>query len=252
MAPSVLLPAGPPPGFPQCRRCPYVQVGPASICVRCARRAFELIGADACPICSQQLNSDGRCPNQLCRDPGRRISRIHAVAYWSGPLRRIIYDYKYEGATGWSGVFGRLVLGWLELQAREQPPDLIVANPTFTGPGGRPFAHTEAVLWKAAAEDRSARWAFDLDWPLAIVKVGATAPSASETADGKLAAARELRDALRIPDVSRIEGRRILVYDDVCTTGSQLDMVAACLLDEGRAAEVQGLVLARAPCRSHT
>jgi len=153
MAPSVLLPAGPPPGFPQCSRCPYVRTGPAAICVACARRAFDAIGTDACPVCSQQLNADGRCRNQLCHDPGRRISRIHAVAYWSGPLRRIIYDYKYEGATAWSGVFGRLLLGWLELHARDQPPHLIVANPTFTGPGGRRFAHVEGVLWKAAAED---------------------------------------------------------------------------------------------------
>ena len=86
MAPSALLPAGPPPGFPQCIRCPYVRTGPAAICVVCARRTFEAIGADACPICSQQLGSDGSCPNELCHDPGRRISRIHAVAYQSGPL----------------------------------------------------------------------------------------------------------------------------------------------------------------------
>jgi hypothetical protein len=38
----------------------------------------------------------------------------------------------------------------------------------------------------------------------------------------------------------------------VCTTASQLDMIAGCLLDEGRAAEVEGLVLARAPWRRHT
>ena len=252
MAPSALLPAGPPPGFPQCIRCPYVRTGPAAICVVCARRTFEAIGADACPICSQQLGSDGSCPNELCHDPGRRISRIHAVAYQLGPLRRIINNYKYEGSTGWSGVFGRLVLGWLELHARDRPPDLIIANPTFTGPGGRSFGHTEAVLWKAAGEDVLARWPFDLMRPPALIKAGPTAPSAAATARAKLAAAHELRAALRIPDVSRIEGRRILVYDDVCTTASQLDMIAGCLLDEGRAAEVEGLVLARAPWRRHT
>jgi predicted amidophosphoribosyltransferase len=220
--------------------------------VVCARRSFDAIGPDACPVCSQQLDSAGRCPNGLCADPGRRISRVHAVAYETGPLRQIIIDYKYEGLTSWAGVLGRLVLGWLELHAREHKPDLIVANPTFTSPGERPFGHTEAVLWKAAAEDGQARWEFDLMRPPAIVKVRPTTPSAGASAQGKLAAARELRDALRIPDVTRIEGRRILVYDDVCTTGSQLDEVAACLLDEGRAAEVQGLVLARAPWRGRT
>jgi len=252
MAPSALLPAGPPPGFPHCGRCPYRPAGPAAVCVACARRTFDQIGADACPVCSQRLNSDGRCPNGLCADPRRRISRIHAIGYETGALRQIIIDYKYEGSVSWAGVFGRLVLGWLELHARDQRPDLIVANPTFTGPGGRPFAHTEAVLWKAAAEDTLARWEFDLMRPPAIVKLRPTSSSADTTAQEKQAAALELRDALRIPDVTRIVGRRVLVYDDVCTTGHQLDEIAARLLDEGRAAAVEGLVLARAPWKQRT
>jgi predicted amidophosphoribosyltransferase len=252
MAPSALLPAGPPPGFPQCVRCPYVRTGPAAICVVCARRTFEAIATDACPICSQLPTAGGNCPNELCHDPGRRISRIHAIAYQSGELRRIINNYKYEGSTAWSGVFGRLVLGWLELQARDRPPDLIVANPTYVGPGGRPFGHTESVLWKAAAEDATARWQFDLMRPPALVKVRPSSTSASGTAEAKLAAARELRDGLQISDVSRIEGRRILVYDDVCTTGSQLDVIAEILLDQGRAAQVEGLVLARARWRQRS
>jgi predicted amidophosphoribosyltransferase len=252
MAPSVLLPAGPPPGFPGCGRCPYVRTGPAAVCVVCARRTFEAIGDGACPVCSQQLNSDGRCPNGLCADPGRRISRIHAIAYETGSLRQVIINYKYEGSTSWAGVFGRLVLGWLELHVRDRPPDLIVANPTFTGAGGRPFGHTEAVLFKAAGEDALARWEFDLMRPPAIVKLRPTSTSAGTPAQEKEAAAAELRQALRIPDATRTEGRRILVYDDVCTTGSQLDVVAACLLDEGRAAEVEGLVLARAPWKQRS
>jgi predicted amidophosphoribosyltransferase len=252
MPPSALLPAGPPPGFPRCARCPYVRTGPARICVLCARRTFEDIAADACPVCSQMLDADGSCPNWLCTDPGRRISRIHAIAYQSGPLRRVISTYKYDGARAWALIFGRLVLGWLELHARGAPPDLIVVNPAYTGPGGRPFAHTGTVLRVAAQEDTIRRWPFDLGQPPAIIKTRATAKSASATAKAKLAAARELRSALVIPDIARTTGRRILVYDDVCTTASQLDAVAECLLDDGRALAVEGLVLARAPWRRQT
>ena len=252
MAPSALLPAGLPPGFPQCRRCPYVRTGPAVICVVCARRTFEDIAADACPVCSQMLDADGSCPNWLCADPGRRISRIHAIAYQSGPLRRVINAYKYEGARAWALIFGRLVLGWLEQHARTAPPDLIVVNPTFTGPGGRAFGHAEAVLRAAAREDMLRRWPFDPGDPPAIVKTRGTAMSASATAKAKRAAARELRSALAIPDVTRTARRRILVYDDVCTTASQLDVVAESLLDDGHAARVEGLVLARAPWRRRT
>jgi predicted amidophosphoribosyltransferase len=38
-----------------------------------------------------------------------------------------------------------------------------------------------------------------------------------------------------------------MVYDDVCTTGWQLATVARYLADEGGAAAVYGLVLARTP-----
>ncbi len=252
MPPSALLPAGPPPGFPRCGRCPYVRTGPARICVVCARRTFEAIAAEACPVCGQMLDADGSCPNWLCADPGRRISRVHAIAYQSGPLRRVINNYKYDGARAWALIFGRLVLGWLELHARTAPPDLIVVNPTYTGPGGRPFAHAETVLTVAAQEDTMRRWPFGLGHPPAIVKTRATARSASATAKAKRAAAGELRSALMIPDISRTAGRRILVFDDVCTTASQLDAVAECLLDDGRAVAVEGLVLARAPWRRRT
>jgi predicted amidophosphoribosyltransferase len=43
--------------------------------------------------------------------------------------------------------------------------------------------------------------------------------------------------------------KTVLVIEDVCTTGTQLDAVAGVLLDQGRAARVEGVVLARAPWR---
>jgi predicted amidophosphoribosyltransferase len=243
------LPAGPPLGFPQCPQCPYRQTGPARICVTCAGQSLDYIAEDACPICCQKLTSDGSCPNWLCSDSRRRISRIYAVAYLSGSLRNKVARYKYEGAYGWSLIFGRLLLGWLEQHATIERPELIVANPTYAGPGEQGLAHTERVLDVAAREDILGTWPLDTATPRAIVKDRATAKSARNTAPAKRAAARELRSALRIPDPARTSGQNILIYDDVCTTGSQLDTVAACLLDDGHAAHVEAIVLARTPWR---
>jgi predicted amidophosphoribosyltransferase len=249
---SARLPAGPPPGFPGCPKCPYVHTGPARICVACAGRTFEMIPRDACPLCSQLLDTDGTCPNWLCSDSARRISRIHAISYQSGALRHVISRYKYDAKHGWALIFGRLVLGWLEAYGGASPPGLIVANPTYVSPGGRSFGHTELVLDVAAREDARRAWPFDVASPRAIVKTRATSQSASATATAKRAAAAELRQALAIPDPSRTAGRRILVYDDVCTTASQLNAVADCLLADGQAAHVEALVLARAPWRRRT
>lgn len=239
------LPAGPPLGVPRCRQCPYRRQGPARICVPRARKTLEGIAPRSCGVCSQRLRDDGSCPNWLCTDPRRRISRIHAIAYLSGSLRNKIHRYKYEGASGWSLIFARLLLGWSE-QSPASSPDLIVANPTFVVAGQAGFAHTELILDVAAREDILGRWPFDTGHPRCIVKIRATPKSARNAAPAKRAAARELRAALRIPDPSRTSGRRVLIYDDVCTTGSQLDAVAACLLDDGHACHVEAITLARA------
>lgn len=249
MSPAAVLPAGPPLGFPRCQKCPYVRVGPARICVGCARASLEPIALRACPVCSQMLAAGGSCPNWLCNDPGRRIARIDAIAYSSGELKQKIHRYKYDGKTGWALIFGRLLLGWLDGHAAADPPGLIVANPTYLAPGGARVGHIEAIIRSAANEDLLRRWPFDIGAPAAIVKAQPTPQSAGIAAVEKRAAGRTLRSILQIPDPARTAGRKIIVFDDVCTTGSQLDAVASCLLDHGGAAQVSGLVLARAPWR---
>jgi predicted amidophosphoribosyltransferase len=241
-------PAWPPLGFPQCPQCSYLRTGPPHTCLDCAGRTFEHIAEGACPVCSQMLDG-GDCPNWLCTDPERRISKIDAIAYLSGALRDKVHRYKYEGMWGWSIIFGRLLLSWLERNARTNRPDIILANPTYTGEGGAPFGHTERVLEKAANEDLLGTWPFDVGTPSRLIKTAATDKSAGNHAPVKREAGRRLRGFLRLEDPDCVRGRRVLVYDDVCTTGSQLDAIAGYLVDVGGAAEVRGIVLARAPWR---
>jgi predicted amidophosphoribosyltransferase len=203
-------------------------------------------GPGSCVICAQSLEPDGSCPNELCRSASRRIGRIHAIGYQTGSLRRAINNYKYRGSRDLDVVLARILLTWLDEHMAAQPPGLIVANPSCAGPGGQQFAHTEAVLAAAARADPGNRWPVD---PAAIIKTQPTLKSADGQAWSKRVSGSELRDALRVPDPARTTGRFVLVYDDVCTTGAQLDAVAAVLLDEGRAARVEGVVLARAMWR---
>jgi predicted amidophosphoribosyltransferase len=239
--------------FPGCRGCEHFTAAPAQLCFSCARPQLQL-AASGCPVCCQLLDGNGRCPNDLCRNARRRIGRIHAVAYHAGALRTVINDYKYRGAAQWPVILGRLLLAWLDESMAADRPDLIVANPSFVGVGGQLFAHTEAVLAAAAAQDAArtgaaARWPFDPGRPGAIVKTAATLRSADAAAWYKSFTAADLRGVLAIPDPARTAGKFVLVYDDICTTGRQLDTVAAALLDDGGAARVEGVVLARAPWR---
>src|SRR5215469_17877596 len=232
--------------FPCCHGCGNFSGGPARTCLTCASRQLSRPGTDACDVCSQRLEAGGGCPNELCRSPSRRISKIHAIGYQSGPLRSVINAYKYRGTRSWSVVLGRLLLGWLEETMTGDPPGLIVVNPGYAGPGGDDFTHAESVLAAAARADARGSWRFDTLSPRAVVKTKPTLKSADAQAWSKRASGNELRSALRVPDPVRIAGQFILVFDDICTTGTQLDAVAGCLLDEGRASRVEGVVLARA------
>lgn len=244
------LPAGEPPGFPNCAGCPYLRTGPARICVSCAGRTLDAVAPGACPACSQARKDGAPCRNPLCADPRRRIERIDAIAYLSGPLRSKIFQYKYHGAAWWSLVFGRLLTGWLEARAGDGDwADLIVANPTYLAPRVPGPGHIEKIIRSTVKEAPRGRWPFDINEPAAVIKTQETLKSSGQDTSVKRLAGADLRGALKIPDPGRTRGRKILIFDDVCTTGSQLDAVAACLLDEGGAAGVRAVVLARAAWR---
>jgi predicted amidophosphoribosyltransferase len=238
--PALELPTA---GFPDCPGCAYFRTGPVSVCTSCAGPELVPPGPGSCVVCAQRLGPDGSCPNELCRSPRRHIEKIHAIGYQSGSLRRAINNYKYRGARELSVVFGRLLLAWLERHMAADPPGLIVVNPSFVGPGGQQFPHTEAVLAAAAQADPGNRWPFDSG---AILKTQPTLKSADGQAWSKRVSGNELRDALRVRDPDRTAGQFVLVYDDVCTTGTQLDAVAGCLIDQGGTARVEAVVLARA------
>lgn len=166
----------------------------------------------------------------------------------TGAIEAMIKRYKYEGRLGWATIFGRLIVGYLSAMREPGEVDLVVANPTYPPDVA---GHTERVLDAAAREDVLGSWCWDTANPRALIKVAATPRSAGQTKtyDQAIRAADALAEVLVIPDRTRTAGRRILVYDDICTTGLQLDRVARVLKQAGHASHVEGLVLARTPWR---
>jgi predicted amidophosphoribosyltransferase len=139
------LPLGEYAGFPNCPNCPYLAGGPMAVCRQCASETLEPLSEDHCPICSQALDPiTGRCRNVgLCRDTGRSIQRIDAIAVYSGALASAIQRLKYGSRIGWARIFGRLVMGHLEATTWPGEFDLILPNPTWCGLSGSAVPHTE-------------------------------------------------------------------------------------------------------------
>jgi predicted amidophosphoribosyltransferase len=162
----------------------------------------------------------------------------------TGPLRAAIDRYKVEGKRAWAGIFGRVLLGYLNAHdAVFERYDLIVPSPTWVGEGGRAFDHTGLVVETAIAED-DGRWPFHIG---VVQKTAATVPFRGKTWQRRYAIAEnELKPALCVPDPALVHGKRVLLYDDVYTEGLTLREVARSLREAG-AVEVSEIVLARQP-----
>ena len=241
-----------PPGFGQCQRCAYRRSGSVEICFTCASRYTDLPPPARCALCSHPLETrDARCGNPICNwEPvDRWYGRVRAIALDSGPMHRVIRRYKYEEKTAWARILARVILGYLEEHAEEfRNYDALIPMPAFTGHGAhRSWSHIDHIVQHTDIEDPHG-WPFRPDRAL-IVKTAET-----ETMSGKIwqrrhdIASKQLRAALQIPDPATVSGQRVLVIDDVFTTGHDMLEVARALRLAGAAA-VDGLVLARAQWR---
>jgi predicted amidophosphoribosyltransferase len=220
-----------------------------AICYPCARQTMRAVPPSRCWVCDQELPApEAPCRNPVCSWAHRQFDWNAAIAMRDGALQQAINRYKYNGRTGWSLIFGRVLAGFLhDRRDLFAEFDLVTASPTFVGPGGRPFDHTGMVLAVAARLDQTGL-TFALD-PPAIRKNGPTTPLVSQGWQERREICEvELPPVLEITDPARVDGKWILVYDDIFTDGLNLNAVATKLREAG-AAKVCGVSLARQPWR---
>ena len=188
------------------------------------------------------------CDNPICNWDlkSRWYGRVRAIARDADPMRRVIRRYKYDDERAWAPILGRVLLGHLDRHEPEfRDYDLMVPSPAYTGDGShRSWDHVDLIVRQAMIED-SYGWPFRRD-PALVVK---TAPTETMSRKGwrrrNQIATGPLRAALRVQDRAAVTGRRVLVIDDVFTTGHDMLEIARALRLAGAAA-VDGLVLARA------
>ena len=234
--------------FGICEACPYVQAGSVAVCYACASRGLEQVPDQHCAICSQALPATGTCSNSLCHRSDRAFEWIRAISMRSGALKTALDRYKYERRTGWAGIFGRVLVGYLDEHAQLfEPFDLIVPSPTFVGPGShRDWDHIRLILDRADVE-AGGRWPFNLETPAMITKTADTPEMMGrKLTQRRQVAENDLRNALHVPDPALVQDTRILIFDDVFTGGNTLQEVALKLRAAG-ASSVCQVVLARQP-----
>lgn len=207
------------------------------VCLGCERLVRH---DEALALCTRCRPQQARLPEPLAEQGG-----VRAPWSYDGPLGRAVVSLKFTGALALAGPLGRL----------------LAEEPRLRG-DARGLAHELAVPvplhWRrrlARGFDQSeelARWAIDHALrihgaaprlaPRVVRRLRPTLPQTELDARER---ERNVEAAFRVVRPERVRGRRIVVIDDVTTTGATAKACAAALLAAG-AASVDCVALLRA------
>jgi ComF family protein len=197
----------------------------------------ELLQGPLCPGCGRRFPKAAGGPHfcGLCLSGHYHFNRARAVAIYAEPFSTVLHRFKYQGESCGLKSFKAL----LELLP-EPPcpvmPELILPVPLHPGRLRQRGYNQAAVLARAFFPHQRKILRNDI-----LLRVRPTEP---QTGLSGRARRRNLRRAFGVKDPARVEGRRILLVDDVFTTGTTVNECARILKKAG-ADEVCVLTLAR-------
>ncbi len=168
-----------------------------------------------------------------CHTSPLQIKSIRSAVYFEGVLREAIHCFKYRGRTVLAEPLGDLMATYWTRHT--MPIDVLVPVPLHAA-RLRERGYNQAAL---LAREMARRVGLAVDERV-LVRRRATASQVKLDADQRKA---NVRAAFHCSG-DGLTAKRILLIDDVCTTGATLEACAAALYDGG-ARSVQALTLAR-------
>ena len=207
-------------------------------------RLLELLYPRKCVFCTRLL---GREETDLCTEcrtglpycEGKQKSipysaKTAAVFYYEGDVREAVLRYKFGGQMQYAQAFGRL----MAMKVREQLPEFdLICHVPVSRARRRSRGYDQARrLAQAVGAELGMK-------PQRILKKLRNNPAQSGISAPEQRRANVL-GVYAVRDRTLVQGKRILLIDDVTTTGATLSECCRTLLDAG-AAQVYCAVLAR-------
>jgi len=208
---------------------------------------LDLLFPPRCAFCRCVLNTGER---GMCADCELSVARVEdafaygrgevfsccvSPLYYTDTVRDSVLRFKFKERTGYAKIYGRIVAECVRQNLR-----------------GRYDLITWVPLSKARLKSRGYDQAMLLAMSTALaldnvavetLQKHTDVPAQSGVGDAKKRRAN-ISGVYRVPDQELVDGKRVLLIDDILTTGSTLDECARMLLDAG-AREVLCATLAR-------
>src|SRR5579871_6583780 len=221
---------------PTCLACRAATGEHGALCPRCwsAIRFIERPFCERLGTPFEQDLGDGLLSPQAIADPPV-FARARAVArFEDGPARTLVHRLKYSDRAE----LARPMARWMARAGADllADADLVAPVPLHSARLWRRRFNQAAMLARGIARETSRPYELDA---LRRVK-----PTRSQVGLSRLQRAENVQGAFRVAEGAQIRGRRIVLVDDVLTSGATANAGSRALLRAG-AAQVDVLVFAR-------
>jgi len=226
---------------PRCHFCKAFirDVGAIHLCASCLE-ACSLIRSPLCKICGMSFLTDGGddhlCGGCITEPP--RFTAARAAALFEGPVRELIHRFKYNNRVQLCRPLGLLTGQHLRPFAEAASADLVIPVPLHLK-RLRQRGFNQAVL---LGEILARQWRLPLS-RRNLKRIRWTEPQINLSATERVA---NVRGAFAVAEPDLLKGKRIILVDDVYTTGSTVAECARVMFKAG-AEEVCVITIARAP-----
>lgn len=221
---------------PLCVACRAPVTEPHGLCAACWR-ALAFLDGPCCLVCGYPFDFDPgagtRCAACIARPPA--FDRARSAMRYDDQSRDLILAFKRADRLELVPVLAK----WLMRAGREMLEEAEIVVPVPLHPTRLWLRRYNQSALLARALARQAARASD---PFLLERARRT-PSQGEMASAK-ARRRNVAGAFRVPRPGAVRGKRLLLVDDVYTTGATLDACARTLKRAG-AARVSVLTVAR-------
>ncbi len=223
---------------------------------RIGEAALDLIYPPRCALCEKQGSFlCDECLDKLPRADGQRcdvcwlprrgsscqtcaehpifLNRLRSVFRYGGEVQRLVQAFKFQGQSSLGRTLAAQLTGCYAEHAFAA--DIVVPVPLSGARRRRRGYNQAALLAREVARE------LGLPMSEAMRRLGNPTPQARSTAEQRR---RNVSGVFEVAKSEAVAGRRVLLIDDVATTGATLSACAEALLATG-ASEVIGLTLAR-------
>jgi ComF family protein len=207
---------------------------PGALCRTCLNSISRWPGL-SCAVCGVPLPDGGaRC--YVCRRQTRGFRVCRSVGLYDGVLKACLWDLKYGGKDFLASTLGRLLADLWRGEKANLIGDAVTAVPLHFWRRWRRGFNQADLLARSFCKEVGMPYLDGI-----LIRGRATR---SQTTLRQEERAANVERAFRVPIPARVRGRRLLLIDDVCTTGATLEACARALRQAGARA-VEALVVAR-------